>query len=204
MLDFATALQQQINADNFEKIDQITEKQIDLILLKTRYDRNFSILATSGLSQYKMPFSEAENNEPFIELCFALPSYWDNTFQSENSKWVLEKLKFLCNFVLGRNTHFWDGHTMPNAKPNKPFSETMKQEYLFFSKSILYTDQLSQVMLEEKTIHLLFLIPIFQKEFEHKLSRGTMALKKKIVNINAGEILDDFRTTAITKRFGLF
>jgi len=204
MLDFATALQQQLHTDNFELIDQISDKNIDLVLLKTAFDRNFSILTTSGLSNYAMPFNDAENNEPFVELCFAIPSYWDTSFQNQNANWVIEKLKFLCEFVLDRNTYFWNGHTIPNAKPNKPFSETMKQEYLLFSKSILYPDQLSQVLVDEKIVHPLFLIPLFQKEFEHKLSRGTTAIKKKLVNINAGEILDDYRTPAVTKRFGLF
>ena len=204
MLDFASALQQQLVIDKPLKIDEISDKNIDIVLLKTSSDRDYFILTTSGLSNYALPVSEAEKNDPFVELCFALPSYWETTFQSANSKWVVEKLKFLCAFVLDRNTHFWDGHTMPNANPNKPFSETMKQEYLLFSKSILYPNQLSQVALGEKNVHLLFLIPIFQKEFEHKLSRGTMALKKKLVNINANEILDDYRTPAVTKRFGLF
>jgi hypothetical protein len=204
MLDFSTVFKQHLQTDTVRKIDEIPEKNIDIFLFNTVLLRDFSILSTSGLSNFSLPYREEEQNGRHIELCFALPSYWDDQFKNENAVWVLEKLKFLCNYLLDKNTHFWDGHTMPNAKPNRPFSKTMKQEYLFFSKSILYPDLLTEVQIEDKTVTLLFLIPIFQKEWEHKLSRGTGALKKKLVNANAGEILDDYRNSTIKKLFGIF
>lgn len=204
MPDYISELQRQINAKQTIKIDEIIDCKIELFLLDANLDRNFFILTTSGLAAYELPISDKENNAKHIELCFALPSYWDTTFKSENALWVVEKLKFLCNFLIDKKTHFWDGHTIPNSNPNKPFSETMKQEYLLFSHTFLFPDKLSQIQVEDKNIHLLFLIPIFQKELEHKLSRGTMALKKKMLNSNASEILDDFRLVWIKKRFGLF
>ena len=204
MPEFFQALQSKLKVQKHEIIDQIEGHAIDIVLFPTDFSRKFSILSTSGLSNFTMPLRAEEENQPHIELCFALPSYWDLKFDSKNSRWVLDKLKFLCEFVLNKQTHYWDGHTMPNANPNRPFSKTMMQNYLLFSKSILYEDELTSVQMGDKTVYLLFLIPLFQKELEHKHARGTNAIKKKLVNANIGEILDDFRAVVIKKRFGIF
>jgi hypothetical protein len=205
MSDFYLALQEFLRAKQPLKIDEVPQKSIDIVLFDTHFDRQFSILCTLGLSNYDLPVNERENNIPNIELCFALPSYWDKSFQSDNSKWVIEKLKFLCQFVFERNTYFWDGHTMPNAKPNKPFSQTMRQEYLLFSKSLLYPSELNIFRLGDKSVQLLFIIPLFQKEFELKQARGTIEIKRKLVGSGVGEILDDFRNPVVKKRFfGIF
>ncbi len=204
MISFQAALVKQFSEQNISKINEIPQHKIDIMLVKTDFDRNFTLLTTSGLSTYDMPLREEENNAPHIELCFALPSYWDLTFKSENASWVIEKLKFLVDFVLSKKTHFWDGHTMPNANPNRPFSNTMKQNHLLFAKSMLYENELNTFEVDGKTVQLLFLIPLFEKELEHKFSRGTMAIKRKLIGSNQGEILDDFRTAVVKKRFGLF
>jgi hypothetical protein len=203
MTSFKAALAQRFSEENITKIDEVSQYNIDILLVKTHFDRDFTLLTTSGLSAYQMPFREEENNAPHIELCFALPSYWDLTFTNENSSWVIEKMKFLVDFVLTKKTHFWDGHTMPNANPNGPFSNSMKQNHLFFSKAILYENELNTFEVEGKTVHLIFLIPLFQKELEHKFSRGIMAIKRKLAASNHCEILDDFREVVIKKRFGI-
>ena len=79
----------------------------------------------------------------------------------------------------------------------------MKQNHLFFSKAILYENELNTFEVEGKTVHLIFLIPLFQKELEHKFSRGIMAIKRKLAASNHCEILDDFREVVINKRFGI-
>jgi hypothetical protein len=204
MISFQASLEQRFGEENITKIDEITNHKIDILLVKSNFDRQFTLLTTSGLSNYNMPVNDKENNGEHIELCFALPSYWDITFKGENTSWVLEKLKFLSDFVLSRNTYFWDGHTIPNANPNKPFSATMKQDHLLFSKSMLYEQDLQTIECEGTTVHLLFLIPLFQKELDHKFSRGTLAIKRKLIDSNHGEILDDYRGVVIKKRFGIF
>ena len=204
MLDFSKALQHQLETDNPVKIDEIQDKNIEIQLFNTNLDRKISVLCTSGLSNYSMPINEKEGNAERIELCFALPHYWDLSFQQENASWVVAKLKFLSRFVLDKNTHFWDGHTIPNSNPNKAFSASMKQENLLFCKSLLYPEVFSEVQVDEKTVHLLFLIPLFKQELDYKQSRGTTALKKKMNAANLGEILDDFRTPVLKKFLGLF
>jgi hypothetical protein len=204
MTSFKAALAQRFSEENITKMYEVSQYNIDILLVKTHFDRDFTLLTTSGLSAYEMPFREEENNAPHIELCFALPSYWDLTFTNENSSWVIEKLKFLIHFVLTKKTHFWDGHTMPNANPNGPFSNTMKQNHLLFAKAMLYENELSAINLDGKIVHLLFLIPLFEKELEHKFARGPLAIKRKLVDSNHGEILDDFRSSTVKKRFGLF
>lgn len=204
MSDFTHAIQEFLHAYPITKIDEVSYKEIDIVLFDAHFDRQFSILCTSGLSKYDLPINEREDNLANIELCFALPSYWDKSFKSDNAAWVVEKLKFLCQFVLEKNTYFWDGHTMPNANPNKPFSQTMQQEYLLFSKSLLYPSELNIVQLGDKSVQLLFLIPLFQKEFDRKQARGTVEIKKKLIGSGVGEILDDFRSPIVKKRFGIF
>lgn len=204
MTSFQAALAQRFGKENISKIDEIETHKVDVLLIRTAFDRNFSLLITAGLSNYDMPLREEENNQPHIELCFALPSYWDLKFEHENSNWILEKLRFLVEFCLSRKIHFWDGHTMPNANPNKPFSDSMKSSHLLFAKSMLYENELSSIEIDGKTVRLLFLIPLFDKELEHKFSRGTMAIKRKLIESGHGEILDDFRTVVVKKRFWLF
>lgn len=204
MTDALVALKKRFGSDNISLIDEITEHQVAIVLVNPRLQRDFTILMTCGLSNYAMPLNENEENEPLIELCIALPSYWDLEFKNENAKWVVEKLIFLVNFCIKKQTHFWNGHTMPNSNPNKSFSDSMKQNFLFISKPISYEKELSVIKWEDKTVHLLFLIPIFQKELEHKFSRGIVALKKKLVSKNFGEIIDDYRDSAVKPWLGLF
>jgi hypothetical protein len=204
MTDAFKALCNRFGEENITRIEEFTDYSIEIVLVKPNLNRDFSILMTLGLSAYEMPVNELEQNEPFIELCFALPSYWDLKFKSTNARWVLDKLKFLVDFCLSNETYFWNGHTMPNAKPDAPFSTTMKMEFLFFSQPMLYENELATISYENKTLHLLFLVPIFRKELEHKFSRGTLALKKKLVSKNHGEILDDFRVSTVKPWLGLF
>lgn len=204
MTDALDALNKRFGSDHLKLIKEIAEHHVSIVLVNPRLHRDFNILMTCGLSNHAMPFNEKEENEPFIELCFALPSYWDLEFKDDKSKWVVDKLTFLVDFCLKKQTHFWNGHTIPNANPNKSFSDSMKQGFLFISKPLSYENELSIIKWEDKTVHLLFLIPIFQKELEHKFSRGIVALKKKLVSKNFSEIIDDYRDSAVKPWLGLF
>jgi hypothetical protein len=204
MTDALEALNKRFGAENLTVIDEIRNYNIAIVLVNPKLNRDFSVLMTCGLLNYAMPYNDKEDNEPFIELCFALPSYWDFDFKTDNTRWVIDKLKFLVDFCLSKQTHFWNGHSMPNANPNRPFSATMKQDNLFIAKPMLFEQELSIIKTDEKTVHLLFLIPIFQKELEHKFSRGIVALKKKLVSKNFGEIVDDFRESAVKPWLGIF
>jgi len=204
MTTFLQALSTKFGEETLTVIDKVPNSEVVIVLIRGNFNRKFSLLSTCGLSTSKMPFRQEENNAPFVELCFALPDYWDFNFESPNSKWPIEKLKFLVSYALQKNVHFWDGHTMPNAKPNKPFSVSMKQNHLFLSKPLIYENEFSIVMLEQTEVHWLFLIPIFEKELEYKFTRGVNALKKKLVGAGHGEILDEFRPSAIKRMFGLF
>ncbi len=204
MPDFINAFSALPNCVASKKIDEIPNKAIEIHLLDFHVDRDFSVLTTVGLSDFSLPVRAEENNEPYIELCFALPSYWDKSFSNENSAWVIGKLKQLTNFLLDKNTHFWDGHTIANSNPNKSFSSTMKQDFLLFSKALSYPAEFGEIIIDDKKIIPLFVVPIFKKELDFKMSRGTNALKKKLLENNASDILDDYRLPVIKKRFGIF
>lgn len=178
---------------------------IKLIQLTVEHPRKVTVLCTNGLSKYIMPVTDAYRGYECNELCFCLPSYWDSDDLS-NSRciWVVDQLRRLTRFVREKETFFGHGHTVAGSNPPQALSDTMRQSYLMMAHPELLKDTLAPIALDGNTVHFLCLIPLFTDEFEYKQGRSTFKFLKKFRAKNFSEVLDDYRESAVKRKYYLF
>lgn len=166
--------------------------------------KNCTLLLTNGLSTYKMPVHEKEVGNEHNELYFCLPSYWDiNAKDSLTMNWVFDWINRLATFVVEKNTWFGHGHTMPCGKDKKELSPTMKQNHFFLSRPIYLKDELIPIELPDYKVQFLAIIPVFEKEVEYKLHRGTLKFMDKLNTQGVSEKLDDYRGSVLKSKWRL-
>jgi hypothetical protein len=175
------------------------------ILLEIQMRSNIKVLMTSDLSEYKMPVPEKFFAKEYKELFFCLPSYWDLENQdNEEMNWVFEILFKLQKHVKTKETWLGVGHTFPFANPISAISKTMNQKYFFLNEPIFVKDKLYPLVLEEKTIEFLSIVPIYEDEFDYKIGKGTFKFQKKLAQKNVTELLDDYRGTVLKNNWKFF
>jgi hypothetical protein len=166
--------------------------------------KHCTLLVTTGLSNYKMPVHEKEVGNEHNELYFCLPSYWDiNAKELVTMNWVFEWINRLATFVVEKNTWFGHGHTMPCGKDKKELSPTMQQNHFFLSRPIYLRDELTPLQLPDYTVQFLAIIPVFEKELEYKLHRGTLKFMDKLNTQGVSEKLDDYRGSVMKSKWRL-
>lgn len=175
---------------------------IDLLKIEVEKKFPLTIISTNGLSEYDMPVPERYKGREHTELLFCLPGYWDlNQKDNPNMMWPLTIIQKLAKNVLENETWYGPGHTIANGNPSEPLSKTMKQEHLLLADPIVLEDLFTPIEVEDKTIHFLAIIPIFDKEYERKKHRGYPKWIKKFRSRNGTEILDDFRQSIYKSRW---
>lgn len=205
MSDLLTQLAVRFGAENIELIEPKSDGEYPLALITTGSDRKVQILSTVGLSSYTMPIDEKHEDRTHVELYFCLPSYWDIKDETNpNFNWVFHWIQRLTNYVVNNKTWFAHGHTIPAGNPPTQLSETMKQSYFMFANPIALVKELNPVELEPHTVYFLAIIPLFSDEFEHKIARSTLSLIQKLEAKNYTEILDDYRSSCVRKKYILF
>lgn len=177
--------------------------KLELFLVELKQKAVF-VLITNGLSNYKMPVNEKLIGREFNELAFCLPSYWEiENFENERFNWVYTWLEKLSRYVVENNTWFGPGHTIPCGRPFRALSSTMKANHLLLSDPIFLEDELDPLEMEDKLIHFLTIIPIFEDEMDYKQGKGTFKLMTKLKNQGVTEKLDDFRATSLKSKWRL-
>jgi hypothetical protein len=175
------------------------------ILISLPNKNGNKILLTNNLSDFKMNVHEKHQGEEYNELYFYLPSYWDlEDIENPKMNWVFAWLEKLKNHVINKNTWFGNGHTIPCGKELKPLSETMLQNHFILANPIELNEELSPLIIEDKTIRFLAVIPIFEDEMDYKQGKGTAKLFKKFEQAKVTEKLDDYRKTVLKNRWNFF
>lgn len=188
-------------ADNVQTI-QPQSGEMPMLQIALEKRSKIHILMTNGLSGYTMPVPEKFDGREYNELYFCLPSYWD--LESPNGKWVIEWLQKLAKHVVEKRTWFGPGHTIPNGNPVGPLSATMKEKYLMLSEPMFLNTELIPLELDEKTIHFLSVIPIFEDEMDYKMGKGTYKLLRKMEGKGITELLDDYRLSSLKSKWRVF
>jgi hypothetical protein len=190
------------------KENEITNLSNDFgnfILISLPNKNGNKILMTSNLSEFRMNVHEKHAGEEYNELYFYLPSYWDlSDLKNSKMNWVFDWLEKLKNHVINKNTWFGNGHTIPCGKELKPLSETMLQNHFILANPIELNEELSPLIIEDKTIRFLAVIPIFEDEMDYKQGKGTAKLFKKFEQAKVTEKLDDYRKTVLKNRWNFF
>ncbi len=179
-----------------------SENDFPLLEIKIEMRSEIIVLMTNGLSDYAMPVPEKYKERNHAELYFCLPSYWDLT--TENGKWVIEWIQKLAKHCIEKETWYGIGHTFPNGNPALPLSNTMKQKYLMLNSPYFLEKELSPIQTEDKEIHFLGIIPIFEDEMDYKMGKGTYKLLQKIEGKGVSELLDDYRMSCLKSKWRFF
>lgn len=178
--------------------------KIPFLLVNIDLGSSVTLLMTDGLSDYKMPVPEKYIGYEHNELYFCLPSYWNwDDINDENANWIFTWLEKMASFVVEKETWFGTGHTIPNGKEKKGISERMKQNHFLLSHPILLSKELEPIALEDKTIHFLSIIPIFQDEMNYKEAKGTFKIIEQFITVGVSEKVDDFRSSVFGSKWNL-
>jgi hypothetical protein len=188
--------------NNVKTHPSTSENDFPLLEIKIEMRSEIIVLMTNGLSDYAMPVPEKYKDRNHAELYFCLPSYWDLT--TDNGKWVIEWIQKLAKHCIEKETWYGIGHTFPNGNPASPLSNTMKQKYLMLNAPYFLEKELSLIQTEDKEIHFLGIIPIFEDEMDYKMGKGTYKLLQKIEGKGVSELLDDYRMSCLKSKWRFF
>jgi hypothetical protein len=201
MTNFEKELIKRFGEQNVQQV-AVNSTEMPLLLVTLNFDNQLRILVTNGLSDFKMEVPEKVAGREFNEIYFCLPSYWEvNDHENSNMNWIFDWIQRLAKHVVSKNTWFGHGHTIPCGNPFKALSNTMKQNHFFLSDTMLLTDELNPIELEDKTVYLLSIIPIFEEEMDYKQGKGTLKLSQKLMNHGITEKLDDYRGTVLRSKW---
>jgi hypothetical protein len=202
MQNFLTSLLARFSTDEISTI----QNQFGFFILITPKNKNGNkILIATGLSEFQMNVHEKHIGEEFNELYFYLPSYWDlNDTENTSMNWVFIWLEKLKKHVISKNSWFGNGHTIATGKSLVPLSDKMLQNHFILAHPMELSKELASIKLEDKTIHFLAVIPIFEDEMDYKQGKGTAKLFKKFEQANVTEKLDEFRKTVLRNRWNFF
>ena len=198
------ALQQRFGEHRVSDFPLLDENDVGLIQVDLELRSKVTLLMTNGLHKYKMPVPEKLEEFAHAELYFCLPSYWELAMDNEKFNWVYFQLQKLAKHLIDQQTWFGVGHTFSNGKPPQALSSTMKQNHLLLTEPILLEEALDKIVVDDKSITFLAVVPIFDEEFEFKMAQGYFKFIRKFRGKNNEETLDDFRESVKKRRFGLF
>lgn len=182
----------------------VKEGEMPLLILDLEANSPVNVLLTNGLSNYKMPVHEREEGKEYNELCFCLPSYWEwEDTDNPQTNWIFTWIQRLAKYVQENETWFGHGHTMPCGKDMESISETMLQNHFILMKPMLLETEMAPINVDGKTVHFLFITPIFGDEMDYKQGKGTQKLITKFINKGITEKLDDYRGNVLKRRWSL-
>lgn len=203
MTSLERELKNRYNISHLSSID-IAEGEIPLLKIRLEIKSPVTLLMTNGLSDYRMPVPEKMVGREFNELFFCLPSYWNlEKIEDPNMNWVFYWIQRMVKHVREKETWFGPGHTMPCGNPFQSLSPMMRENHFFLSDPILLADELPPLVIQDKKIHFLAIIPIFEDEMDYKQGKGTFKILKKFNQHGITEKLDDFRGSIMKSKWRL-
>ena len=200
---FQEALEKRFGATSIN-VHSTSTISFSIVTVQSVERKGVTFLLTNGLSEYEQPTTEKNKAHKHIELVFCLPSYWDLNNDIQTMNWVKTWIEKLGNHLIEKQTWYGDGHTFANGNPIEPLSPTMNQKYLMLVEPDFFATELSPINIENKEVHFLCVIPLFEDEFDFKMGKGTFKLKKKLRDKGINELLDDFRMTALKNKWRIF
>ena len=187
------------------QITSITFKEELFFLIDFTKEKGIKALLTSSFHTYQMPVPEKLNGFEYGQLYFCIPEYWDlTTTENPEVRWLFEWLIRITTYTIDNKTWLGDGHTYNCTKYGEQLSPAIRQDHLFISNPIFLEDELTPIVLEDKTIHLWSLIPLFGDEMDYKQGKGTVKLKKKFLIKGVTEKLDEYRQSCLKNRWLFF
>jgi hypothetical protein len=184
---------------------------IDIHWVKPSAKFPFHILVTSGMSDKPMKAPVGADEHRYAELCVLLPADWKiknesfgidkEVFETEESYWPYNLLKYLARFPHEYDSWLGFGHTIPNGNDFEFYAPTIKFCCALLLPSITLPKEFHSLKIsEQKTIKFFCIYPLYKEEMEFKLNRGTDALLNKFEKYTVGDIVDIERPNTCKKK----
>ena len=178
---------------------------VDLHILLPQADRDYTILATTGMSDRPMSVPEEGKSLQYAELLLCLPADWpleQEQFTDEKYYWPIRWLKMLARFPHEYQTWLGSGHTIPNGDPAEPFHESVPFVCWLLLNPPFGPEALTPCEIsEEKQVHFYALMPLYEEEMIYKLAHGYDALLERFDKYQTSFVLDPTRRN-VCKRKG--
>lgn len=166
--------------------------------LKATKKRPQHIIFTSGLAKHTQSVTEKCEEYKHIELYFCLPEYWKVEDKSPEHQWPIHWINRIAEVPQKNSSWFGPGDTIPAGNPPKNLSTQMEENH-FVLVEPMKMEMLTEVLVEDKTIRFLAIIPIYQKELDYKLRNSAKVLMAKFQHKNNTEELDNYRESVVGK-----
>jgi hypothetical protein len=167
---------------------------IDIFFIKPTPNRNFNTLITSGMSHRPMKAPPKFKNFQYSELMICLPPEWpltDGAMKDEKYYWPIRQLKMLARFPHEYDTWLWNGHTVPNDDPPRPFAGNTKLSGIIVTPPLLSPKEFFTLKIDEtKTIHFFSILPLYTDEMNFKLKKGSDDLFERLDKQGVNELLN--------------
>lgn len=196
---FLDRLKERFPQSSFEILKEETAFNIILFDLEFR-GKKYKVFSTDGLYQYKMNVSPKYVGKEHIELCVCVEDDWN--INDKEQQWPIEKLAWLGNYMLEKQTWFGAGHTIPNGNPPQSISLNVTQNHFFFDEATWMHDIFNSFYLtDDIVINYLFLIPITEDELAFKHKKSTFNFKRKLADRQISEVVEEYRPNFAMKRW---
>ncbi len=146
-------------------------------------------------------------HSPFAELTIALPADWPTDhegFDDERVYWPIRLLKSLGRLPHDHSTFLWYGHTIPNGDPPGPYAADTDLCCALVSPPIGAPVEFNELVVGDRTVRFLGVIPLYEDEMRLKLAKGTDALLDRFDDAGIGDIVVPGRANVALKRRRLF
>ena len=177
---------------------------VDIYRIKPNREREYNILITSGMSSLPMNVPQELDAFKYAELVALLPKDWpleEKDLGDKNNYWPIRELKYLSRFLHLNNTWFGGGHTNSSLDPHEYMAPGNKFVGVILLKSVTLPEEFSEIRLDDKTVNIYMMVPLFKEEMEYRLNHGTDALLRRFDKYGIADIIDINRINTCKTRF---
>ncbi len=144
---------------------------VDILLVNQVKNKSYKLLITKGLLQ--KTFTTSDTNSECVELVFALPSAFDNTFNDDNLPYQIQVIYDLIAYILQSANYIGFGFCFDK---HKPLAQNTKYcGAMLCGLGDFKVDQQSLV-LGSKTLNLMQIIPLYEGELNYRQSHSAKDL----------------------------
>lgn len=186
---------------------------IDILCVPPTDERPFHTLVTCGMSAKPMSVPpEIESRLGFdaryAELLVCLPPEWkldEASFRDEANYWPIRWLKTLARLPHEYNTWLWEGHTVPNGDPARPFAPNTRLCCTMLAPPLSLQEEAHTLQAEdedgqEASISFFAMQTLYADEVAFKLKSGGDALFEVLDGNDVGDVLDIARPSVVPAR----
>lgn len=154
----------------------------------------FQILVTAGMSARAMPVpDDVEDEAEHIELVLGLPPDWPVEDASPEKAWPLQLLARLARFPSEAEAWLCPGHTIPNGNPPHPYASDTQLSCALIAPPLTLLPEAKTLAGPQGEVQLLAVVPVFEREVELKVEKGSDELFSRLDEHGVTEILDPHR-----------